>query len=527
MNPLIKLDGYYLLSDYLEIPNLRQRSFGYVKVAIKRLLGSTAAALSVTRRERRIYVIYGVLAAVYSYWLLSVFALRFGNHLVEQYQGSGFIAFSGLLMVAFKNPLGRATSDLRASLGRHLGGGPRMKRPAVRAILLGIALVVLFFARMDLKVSGEFNVLPARNADVHGNVDGTIEQVYVEEGDRVRAGDVLVRLSERDYRAELAKTETEIAGKQATLKMLRAGPRKEEIDLARGEIQTAKTRQDHARERYEEAQRIHATRLSRAEVMVKAAQERLQYAQSDLRKFTELFAEGLTSRQLLEQSEEQATLREKELEAADAERLMVLADVSAEVRRDGAVAEKEVAEATARLRFLLAGSRPETIEVTEAEISRLETQRRYLADQLQLTAVVSPVSGVVVTPNLEEKIGERANKGDLILKVFELDRIIPEVIVSEKEIADVKPGQAVIMKARAYPDRRFTGTVKAITPTAIEESALGRKIFRVTIEPDQASDLLKPEMTGTAKISCGKRPIIYLLTRRIARYVRVEFWSWW
>jgi multidrug efflux pump subunit AcrA (membrane-fusion protein) len=184
-------------------------------------------------------------------------------------------------------------------------------------------------------------------------------------------------------------------------------------------------------------------------------------------------------------------------------------------------------EAAARLRLLLAGSRPETIEATEAEISRLDTQQRYLADQLRLTTVVSPVSGVVVTPNLKDKIGERASKGDLILKVFELDRIIPEVMVSEKEIADVTPGQSVILKARAYADRRFTGTVKAIAPAAIDDGTLRRKMFKVTIEPDQASDLLKPEMTGTAKISCGKRTMAHLLTRRIARYVRVEFWSWW
>jgi hypothetical protein len=44
---------------------------------------------------------------------------------------------------------------------------------------------------------------------------------------------------------------------------------------------------------------------------------------------------------------------------------------------------------------------------------------------------------------------------------------------------------------------------------------------------DGASDLLKPEMTGNAKILCGTRPLLELLTRRLARYIRVEFWSWW
>ena len=39
--------------------------------------------------------------------------------------------------------------------------------------------------------------------------------------------------------------------------------------------------------------------------------------------------------------------------------------------------------------------------------------------------------------------------------------------------------------------------------------------------------LLKPQMTGIAKIHCGERRAMDLVTRRLVRYVRVEFWSWW
>src|SRR5438552_18030785 len=65
LNPLIKLDGYYLLSDYLEIPNLRARSFRYVGTLITRLLGSARRTEEedVSLRERRIYLVYGVAGA--------------------------------------------------------------------------------------------------------------------------------------------------------------------------------------------------------------------------------------------------------------------------------------------------------------------------------------------------------------------------------------------------------------------------------------------------------------------------------
>jgi multidrug resistance efflux pump len=101
-------------------------------------------------------------------------------------------------------------------------------------------------------------------------------------------------------------------------------------------------------------------------------------------------------------------------------------------------------------------------------------------------------------------------------------------LIPEKEIAEVTPGQAVVLRARAYPGQSFAGRVKTVAPAAaVEEGGLRRKVFRVSIQMDRPSDLLKPLMTGNAKILCGTRTIAHLLTRRIARYVRVEFWSWW
>ena len=86
----------------------------------------------------------------------------------------------------------------------------------------------------------------------------------------------------------------------------------------------------------------------------------------------------------------------------------------------------------------------------------------------------------------------------------------------------------MVLKARAYPEKNFVGTVKAIAPAAIEEEGgVERRVFKVKVEMHDGADLLKPEMTGNAKIICGSRSIINLMTRRLARYLRVEFWSWW
>src|SRR5262249_24978344 len=77
LNPLIKLDGYYGLSDYLGIPNLRENGFRYVRAVFQRyLLRRPVEVHEVTPRRRRIFLIYGLLAGAYSIGILALFARR-------------------------------------------------------------------------------------------------------------------------------------------------------------------------------------------------------------------------------------------------------------------------------------------------------------------------------------------------------------------------------------------------------------------------------------------------------------------
>jgi multidrug efflux pump subunit AcrA (membrane-fusion protein) len=179
---------------------------------------------------------------------------------------------------------------------------------------------------------------------------------------------------------------------------------------------------------------------------------------------------------------------------------------------------------------LLSGSRREEIEGAEAEMASLEAQQAYLKEQIQLMNVVSPISGVITTPTrqLRELIGQRVAKGDLIAEVQELRTVTAEIAVSEQEIGDVQVGQPVILKVRAYPGMTFEGKVRSIATTANEriDGVKGSTVL-VSTQLDNTSLLLKPDMTGNAKIYCGPRQLIDIVTRRIARYIKVEFWSWW
>jgi multidrug resistance efflux pump len=104
---------------------------------------------------------------------------------------------------------------------------------------------------------------------------------------------------------------------------------------------------------------------------------------------------------------------------------------------------KELEESKGNLKLLLAGTRPETIEATGAELARLESQKHYLEGQLERLRIVSPISGIITTHRLKERLGTALKKGDLLTEVHEMKTVTAEISIPEKEIAEVKPGQSV------------------------------------------------------------------------------------
>lgn len=488
-NPLIKLDGYYLLSDYLDIPNLRKKSFAYLGDFLKRTGGSARRLTEVSRREKRIFLSYGLTAWLFSISLLSYIGLIAGEYLIVEQQRVAFFALTALIGFRFRD-------KLRSLFGRKSEGSDSshrsrrtimsLRRPLVALAVVGAAALLLFGVQMELRVAGPINVLPHHNADVRTEIDGVIEEIFVDEGQLVRKGDPIARLYDREYRSELQKTAAQIQQVRAMLDQLIAGPTREEIQVARS--------------------------------AVTKAEDRLTFAQAKRARNEALFQPQLVSRNDLD------TARELE-----------------------STASNELAEAKSRLQVLLDGTRPEAIAATRAEFARLQAQQDFLDGQLLRINVLSPASGVVTTPNrqLRAMVRQAVSKGGLIAKVHDLKIVIVETTMSEKEIADVKVGQRAAIKTRAYPDRIFYGKVTAIAPTAQGSAggdASGQSTsatsspgdadknatsIRVTTEIDNSAGLLKPGMTGMAKIYCGQRRIIDLVTRRLSRTFRVEFWSWW
>jgi multidrug efflux pump subunit AcrA (membrane-fusion protein) len=142
---------------------------------------------------------------------------------------------------------------------------------------------------------------------------------------------------------------------------------------------------------------------------------------------------------------------------------------------------------------------------------------------LQKTDVRAPIEGVVSTPFVERKLNQSLAAGDELCRIVDISRVTVEMQVPEKEMADVHPGNPVGVHPRSFPTLDLHGRVDFIAPVA--ESVNGQEVVVVRSELPNEDLTLKPDMTGVGVIYCGERRIIDLMTRRLVRWVRTEFWA--
>jgi len=148
---------------------------------------------------------------------------------------------------------------------------------------------------------------------------------------------------------------------------------------------------------------------------------------------------------------------------------------------------------------------------------------KILDQELGKTEIRAPIDGIIATPFIERKLNQHLSPGDDLGRIVDMARVIVEMQVPEKELADVRPGNPVTMKARSLPAVDWQGRVDFIAPVA--QNVNGQQMVVVRSELQNDDLLLKPEMTGVAKIYCGDRRIVDLMSRRMIRWIRTEVWD--
>jgi putative peptide zinc metalloprotease protein len=193
-NPLLPLDGYFALTDWLEIPNLRHRAFAHFKWWVQRTaLRVDTPEPAATARERRVLLIYGGLSTAYIALFLTLFSILLLGWAGRAAGTIGVIAGVGVLAIMLRKRI--------AEWGRGIMLVARTRRATIavarRRVLGGLAilLLVMLLVPWTLTSSGTMVVSPVASSRVNAPDTGVVAEVLVSEGMRVDVGAPLARLA--------------------------------------------------------------------------------------------------------------------------------------------------------------------------------------------------------------------------------------------------------------------------------------------------------------------------------------------
>lgn len=245
-NPLLRYDGYYILCDWLEIPNLASRSTQHWQYLADRYLLKVqeAQAPAASRGEKRWFVAYAPLALIYRLSVMFSIAL----FVAEQYFFIGVIIalwtlFSSLVLPLYKIVKALFTAPRYADRGRR-----------VRAVVLGTLAVlglVLFVLPLPRHTEAEAVVWVPEQAIVRADMNGFITSVLHAPGSPVRQGQALVESFDPNLNAEweqqAAKLEEATARRDAAWLMEHAKAAQLEEEVRAEQIHLDKLSDDMAR----------------------------------------------------------------------------------------------------------------------------------------------------------------------------------------------------------------------------------------------------------------------------------------
>ncbi len=187
----------------------------------------------------------------------------------------------------------------------------------------------------------------------------------------------------------------------------------------------------------------------------------------------------------------------------------------AQARSSLAMAESDVA---------LARQNADAGAVFDAEARRREARARIALeeDRLSRTRLTAPASGVIVTPRIEERVGQLLPRGMELCVVADVRTVRAEVAVPESDAGLVRPGQKVALKFNPYPGTLFRGEVARVAPRIREEGDQRFLIAEVAVP--NTDGRLKTGMLGNGKVSVGTRRVVTALFRKPLRYLWNKIW---
>jgi HlyD family secretion protein len=322
-----------------------------------------------------------------------------------------------------------------------------MKKPLILVLILAVAGAAVWFAknrRSDSRQLSLYGNVDIRDVNLSFRVGGKLAQVLRDEGDAVKAGEVVARLDDEPYRREVAQAKAQVDSLRARLALLEAGNRPQEIAQARASV----------RER--------EVTLENAERLFKRLDQ---------------------------------LLKDKAVSTQDRD------DAEAKSRE----AEARLKSGREQMALLEAGFRAEDIAQAKANLAQAEAALSAAELRLQDTAVATPSDGVVLTRAQEP--GAMLQSGATVLTICLQKPVWVRAYIAEPELGRVHPGTKVRVVTDSRPDKPYTGQIGYIspqsefTPKNVETPDLRTSlVYRLRVVVADPDDSLRQGMPVTVKL---------------------------
>jgi HlyD family secretion protein len=325
----------------------------------------------------------------------------------------------------------------------------RQRRPSYEVDAFTIPVTAMALTE---RVTASGTVAAVQTVNISPKTSGILEQLYVEQGDRVTEGQIIAEMDSRDVAAQIRLRQAAVAEAEAQLADVQRGAKPETLAQAEAAIQSATAQ-------------------------VRDAEARLELAQTELSRNRQLEAQGAISANELDN--------------------FVQAVRSAEAGLD--TAQFQLQESRDRLAELQNDPLPEAVAQAQARLEQARAQLESVQVQFADTQIRAPFAGIVtqkfanegafVTPTTSASDATSATSTAIVAIANQLE-IVAEV--SEADIAKIRPGQTVEIVADAFPDQVFEGRVRLIAPEAIERQNV--TLFQIRIELLSGQAVLRSNM---------------------------------
>src|SRR5437763_8227141 len=286
-------------------------------------------------------------------------------------------------------------------------------------------------------------IMPHHKIEANSKVTGRVAWIGVEKGDKVKEGQVLVRLEDQEFRAQYDQARGAADSARAQLEQLQHGSRPEEIQQTEHNLSEAK-----------------AT----------AANDKITLGRTK-----SLFAQGVISQQALDDA---------------------TAKYEASQQREHSI---EQSYQLAKL-----GPRAEEIARAKGALMQAEGQAGYAKSQLDATVIRAPITGTILDRSVEKGellTGQFASAARPVFSLADLKDIQVELDIAQDDFARLGPKQKGEVTVDAFPDRKYEGQIAEISPEANRQKATVQVKVQI-LNPD---DYLRPEMNSTVKFQAEER----------------------